>query len=376
MVAKMNTGLKLIKASILTLILFSPSAGFAMPKSGEMVTQRDDISDDFYAAGGTIDINAMISGDVVAAGGELFIGHHIKGDVIAAGGSVNLRGDIEDDVRAAGGDVLVDASIGDDLIASGGRINVSSASTVGGEAWLAGGDVNVAGTVSNDLNIGAGSARLSGFVHGDVTIEAGQVHILEGAFIDGNLHYRSPQEANIHPSAKISGKITYEQVEWDKPHRGAGIFFAITMIVASFALYKLFPGFTMTAAGRISDDPLKSLGAGFLVLVIAPLTAALLMAIVLGVWIGLSIMALYLVALIVGFLVSCFFVGDWAARRFKKDVSTNGRRFISVALAIVVIGLLSNIPLLGGLLVLTLLLSGLGAVVMQLKDAYSQTGDV
>jgi hypothetical protein len=86
-------------------------------------------------------------------------------------------------------------------------------------------------------------------------------------------------------------------------------------------------------------------------------------------------MAIYLVALIVGFLVSCFFVGDWAARRFDKDVSTNGRRFISVALAILLIGIISNIPLLGGLLIFVLLLSGLGAVVMQLKDAYSQSGD-
>ena len=254
-------------------------------------------------------------------------------------------------------------------------INVSSASSVGGEAWLAGGDVNVAGTVNKDLIIGAGSVRLSGFVHGDVTIEAGEVHILEGAFIDGDLHYRSPQEASIHPSAKISGKITYEQVEWDQSHRGAGIFFVITMIVASFALYKLFPGFTLHAIGRISNDPLKSLGAGFLVMIITPLTAALLIAIVVGIWIGLSIMAIYLVALIVGFLVSCFFVGDWAARRFDKDVSTNGRRFISVALAILLIGIISNIPLLGGLLIFVLLLSGLGAVVMQLKDAYSQSGD-
>ena len=147
------------------------------------------------------------------------------------------------------------------------------------------------------------------------------------------------------------------------------------MIVASFALYKLFPGFTLHAIGRISNDPLKSLGAGFLVMIITPLTAALLIAIVVGIWIGLSIMAIYLVALIVGFLVSCFFVGDWAARRFDKDVSTNGRRFISVALAILLIGIISNIPLLGGLLIFVLLLSGLGAVVMQLKDAYSQSGD-
>ena len=364
---------KIIITLSLALMLFFPFLSLSMPESGEMVTKRGTVDDDFYAAGGTVDINALISGDVVVAGGELFIGHNIKGDVIAAGGSVNLRGDIQDDVRTAGGDISIDANIGDDLIASGGRINVSPASTIGGEAWLAGGDVNVAGTINNDLNIGAGIVRISGFVHGDVTIEGGEIHILEGTFIDGDLHYRSPREANIHSAVRINGNVTYELVEWDHSRRGAGIFFVITMIVASFALYKLFPGFTMSAVGRISADPLKSLGAGFLVLIIAPVTAALLMAIVLGIWIALSIMALYLVALVVGFLVSCFFVGDWAARRLKKDVSTTGRRFISVALAILVLGLLKNIPLLGGVLIFVLLLSGLGAVTMQLKEMYSQS---
>ena len=106
----------------------------------------------------------------------------------------------------------------------------------------------------------------------------------------------------------------------------------------------------MSTVDRISGDPLKSLGAGFLILILTPLTAALLMAIVVGFWVGLSIMALYLVALIVGYLSACFFVSDWAARRFNKDISTTGRRFISVALAIIVLGLLSNIPLIGGLL--------------------------
>jgi cytoskeletal protein CcmA (bactofilin family) len=359
----------------LFLMLLIPQSLFAMPESGEIVTQRGAVDDDYYAAGGTIDINALISGDVVVAGGELSIGHHIKGDVIAAGGSINLRGDIQDDVRVAGGDILIDANIGDDLIASGGRINVSSSSAVAGEAWLAGGDVNIAGKVNNNVYIGAGSVRISGFVHGDVTIEAGEIHILEGAVIDGSLLYRSPHEAIIHTDARISGDVIYEQVEWDRPDSGAGIFFVITMIVASIVLYKLFPVFTMSTVASISGDPLKCVGAGFLILILTPLAAALSMAIILGFWVGLSIMALYLVALIVGYITACYFVGDWLARRFDKDVTTTARRFVSVSAAIILLGLLSNIPLIGGLLNFVLLLLGIGAVMMQLKQLYGQSSD-
>jgi len=356
-------------------MLLFPLLSFSMPESGETVTRRGTVNDDFYAAGGTVDINAVISGDVVVAGGDLYIGHHIKGDAIVAGGSVHLRGDIEDDVRTAGGDITVDANIGDDLIASGGRIYISADSNIGGAAWLAGGDVHVAGNVNKDLIIGAGNIRISGFIHGDVTLEGGDIQILEGAVIHGDVHYKSPKEANIHSAAKIAGNVTYEQVEWDTSQRGAGIFFVITMVIASIVLFKLFPGFTMSAVGRISADPLKSLGAGFLVFIIVPVVAILLIGIILGFWVGLSILALYFVALILGFLVSCFFVGDLGARRLNKDVSTTRSRLISVSIAIFLLGLVKLIPVIGGLLLFALLLLGLGAVILQLKDTYSQSGD-
>ena len=373
---KMCNRKNLITILSLVFILVFSLPGLAMPESAETVMKRGNINDDFYAAGGTVDINAVITGDVVAAGGELFIGHHIKGDVIIAGGSIQLRGDIQDDVRCAGGDIRVDANIGDDLIASGGRINVSSDSTIGGEAWLAGGEVRVAGTVKKDLVVGAGSIQLSGTVHGDVKLEGGEIMILEGTIIHGDLHYSSPQEAVIHATAKITGNVTYEQSEWHQPHRGTGIFFVLTMIVASIVLFKLFPGFTMASVNRISADPLKSLGAGFLALVIIPVLAGLLMAIVLGIWVSLSIMALYLVALILSFLVSCFYLGDWAVRRLNKDIRTTRGRLFSVSLAIFVVGLFRLIPVIGGLLIFILLLLGLGAVTLQLKELYRQSGNV
>ncbi len=368
----MNSNNNKIKYLALLLMLFIPLSAFAMPESGETVTKRGAVNDDYYAAGGTVDINAIISGDVVVAGGDLFIGHHVKGDVIAAGGSIQLRGDILDDVRAAGGNVVIDANIGDDLIASGGRINISSDSTINGNAWLAGGEVRVAGTVNNKLVIGAGRILLSGIVHGDVNLEGGEIEILEGSIIHGDLNYSSPHEAVIHDSAQITGKVSYEQTEWQQPHRGTGIIFVLTMIVASIVLLKMFPGFTMSSVSRISAEPLKSLGAGFLALVVIPLVAGLMMAIVLGLWVGLSIMAVYLVALILGFVVACFSVADWGARYFNKDINTTRGRLFSVSLVIVVLGLIRAIPVIGGLFMFLLLLAGLGGVILQLKDNYYQ----
>jgi len=360
----------------LSLMLIVPFSAFSLPDTGETVTKRGVINDDYYSAGGTVNIDADVAGDIVVSGGDLFVGHRIQGDLIAAGGSISIRGEILDDVRIAGGEIVVDATIGDDLIAAGGNIRISSGTSTGGNAWLAGGDVFMAGTVNKELSIVAGDIRIVGTVHGDVELQGGEIQILEGTLIKGNLHYKSPNEARIHPAAKIMGTVTYEQMEWDRPHRGYGFFFSLTLLVAGIVLFWLFPGFTTTAAGRIALNPWKSFGVGFVLLVVAPIAAVLLMGIVLGVWVGLSVFALYFVALPVGLLISCFFLGDWGARLLHKDIATTGRRILSITIVIILLGFIQLIPVIGGLFIFVLLLLGLGAGILQLHFVYRQSGDV
>ena len=135
-------------------------------------------------------------------------------------------------------------------------------------------------------------------------------------------------------------------------------------------MFWLFPKFTVASAGRITSNPWKSLGLGVAILIATPIAVVILVSIVLGVWIGLSVLALYFVALLLGFLISCFFVGERGAKMFKKDISTTGKRILSVTLAIILIGFLSIIPVLGGLMLFALLLFGLGAGTLQVHFVY------
>jgi len=372
----MNKQMNIIKVVSLSWMLIFPLPSIAAAEADETVTKRGTVNDDYYAAGGTVDIDANIAGDVTVSGGELFIGKKIQGDVMAAGGTITIRGEIHDDVRAAGGDINIDAKIRDDLIVAGGTVRISSTTSIGGEAWLAGGDVFMAGVANKDVSIKAGNIRLSGTIHGDVNLEGGEIEVLEDTLIKGNLYYKSPNEAKIHSSAKILGKTTYEYVEWEEHHGVTGIFFSLTMIIAAIVLFKLFPGFTLSAARRISTNPWKSLGVGFGLLVITPITAVLLMGIVLGVWVGLGILALYFVSLLLAFLIGCFFLGDWGAKLFNKNITTTAHRLVSVSIVIVLLGIIQLIPVLGGLLTFALLLLGLGAGMLQLHSVYHQSDSV
>ncbi|MCP4390725.1 MAG: polymer-forming cytoskeletal protein [Gammaproteobacteria bacterium] len=359
-----------LRAWIAGLALVIPFAVLADSDADDRINLRGTVDDDYYAAGGIIDIDADIDGDVIVAGGELLIGNRVRGDVIAAGGTLRIRGLVDDDVRVTGGELDIDARIGDDLAASGGSIELATTTTVGGDVWLAGGEVHVAGTVNGDLRIVGGEVKLSGTVLGDVDLEAWDIQILDSARIEGDLKYRSPQPAVTAARVEIGGEIDYEAGEPKYGDRGFGLFFSITLVVASIIFYLLFPFYTVASVQRIAVDPLVSLGLGFLFLVGTPMIAFFLMLIVLGLWVGLSVLALYCVALLSGLLIACFFVADRGAKLFKQDISSRARRLISVIVAIFVLGLVQTIPLLGGLILFILLLLGLGAGLVQLRYVY------
>jgi len=347
-----------------------------MSDVGETVVERGKIDDDYYAAGGVVDIDADVAGDVIVAGGELYIGHHIEGDLIAAGGTLRIRGLIDDDSRISGGDLSIDARIGDDLAATGGSITLSPDTIVGGDAWLAGGEVVMAGTVVGNLKVIGGTIRLSGTVRGDVELEGGEIELLDGAQIGGNLDYKSPKPLTTASGTQISGQVSHEEEGWEYADRGFGLFFSITLIVAGILFYLLFPHYTVASVKRINTDPWTSLGLGFIFLVITPLVSMMLMLIVLGLWVGLSLLALYCVALLSGLLIACFFVAESGARLFKQDISTRGRRLISVVIAVFVLGLIQSLPLIGGLVLFLLLLFGLGAGLLQLRYVYEPPATV
>lgn len=360
----------LLRGWVASLALIIPFAVLADSEAGERVKQRGVVEDDYYTAGGVVDIDADIDGDLIVAGGELLIGHRVRGDVMAAGGTLRVRGTIDDDVRVTGGELDIDARIGDDLAASGGLIELAATTTIGGDAWLAGGEVHMAGTVNGDLRIVGGEIVLSGTVLGDVDLEGGEIQILDGARIEGNLKYRSPQPAVTEARVQIGGAVDYEAGESTYADRGYGLFFSITLVLASILFYLLFPHYTLASVHRISGDPFTSLGLGFVFLVATPMVAFFLMLIVLGLWIGLSVLALYCVALLCGLLIACFFVAERGAKLFKQDISSRARRLISVIIAIFVLGLVQAIPLLGGLILFILLLLGLGAGLIQLRYVY------
>ncbi len=357
---------------LLLSLAVAPLSFGAVFDADDTVYRQGQISDDYYAAGGQVTIDAEVSGDLVVAGGTIALDSQVAGDMSAAGGSVSIRGSIGDDLRVAAGHLDIEASIGDDLIASGGDIDIKPGATVEGDTRLAAGNLRVAGTINGDLSAAAGNLVLSGRVLGNVDFIGDDIELLDGAVIEGTLTYRSPDELPINQNATVNGGIVHATLDWSHDDDDFGFIFPITMMLAAILFLVMFPNYSVDSARQLATAPVNSAGIGLLFLVFAPIVALLLMVIVVGIWVGLALLLLYAVSLLMGYLVGCIFVGDWGARLLKQDLSTRGRRIASVVLAVLLLTILAMVPLLGGLLAFIVLMSGLGAGLLQLHGRYRQ----
>jgi len=359
--------------AVATLALLAPAPGAraADPQVGRTAVKSGPaVASDLYAFGGGVDIQADVEGDLVAAGGRVVTSGRVQGNLIVAAGSVVAGGHVLRNVRAGGGAVTISGHVGRNLNAGGGTVILTPAAVIDGRARLVGGEVRVAGTIARKLYAAGAVIVLAGEIQGDVRLVAQEIEVLPTARIKGSLAYWSPRAAKIDRKAKISGGVTYNLPELPRSLTRTGtalvtvsrLLFMAGLIVTGIALYLLFPDFTALASHTIGSDPIKSLGIGLLLVVAMPAIAILTMLTILGIPLGLMLFVLYFAALLVGFLVTAFFLGDVGTRAFLHRGRPSGRvRILCLILALAILALVNQLPFVGGALMVAVVLVGLGA---------------
>ncbi len=373
---------RLTSLAAAALLAAAGPAAAAPPPVEPHAVRRGSFTDDLYVAGRTVAVDAQVSGDVVTAGGEVTVGRSITGDVLAAGGRVTVGGDVADDVRAAGGELILGGRIGGDLVAAGGKVTVPPEARVAGRTRLAGGEVEVGGRHERGLQVYGGRVRLAGEVPGDVEVVADVLEVLPGARIGGTLAHATRNPPVIDPAAQIGRLETLEAGadwradalsrldEWrsyGEKARGlagwAGVL-AIwpALLVTGLMALALAPRSGLTAARTVATDPGKSLGLGFVILVVAPALAVVLLLTVVGVWLGLALLALYPVALLAGLLVGIGWLGDRLARAVRGPDPSRLAVAGGFTAALILVAVAGLVPFVGGWVAPLALVAGLGAM--------------
>lgn len=373
-------------------LLAAGSAAKAETQSSDAsgVTLESKVSSTFvgrnvYSAGSVARPSSAVEGDFVALGGQVIIDQFVKGDAMAAGGSVHVRAPVGDDLRVAGGEVTLESAVGGELFASAGRIMLAKSARVATAAYIFAGEATIDGNIDGPLKISAKKISLNGEVNGDARLFAEQIELGPTAKINGALSYGVAGEIKRAAGATIGGAITRDKAHlrhWGdegddeagwRRHMGgrsaAGLgsvfmYFAVLACASVFLL--VFPTFFSSASERINTSAGRSIALGLIVLFGAPLLAVLLFITILGIPLGLLVLALFPAFLLMGYLVGVLFVAQRAQVAIRKDRSDSfGMRILFFSFALLLVMLLGRLPVLGALLVFLLTLVGCGASLAQ-----------
>ena len=225
------------------------------------------------------------------------------------------------------------------------------------------------GKITRDLLFLSTNATLDGTVGGDVLFRGPRLEIGPSAQIAGRVHVIGQRDADVAQGAKLGQPVEFEFRPLRRPGRfGAGTF-AFRQILAyggaflcGLLLIKLFPG--LFAAGRKAAQHVglaMSIGALVLVTGIAVVIFAILLMIV-GTGAGVATLMLY-GPILYG---SQVFVGSYVGEMILHKSQALAPSVGALALGLLILRLLSNIPFLGFFVLAAILLWGTGAICMAL----------
>jgi cytoskeletal protein CcmA (bactofilin family) len=361
-------------------------AGLAAPawaidaRSGDaVVVSGETINDDLYLSGSSVRVDGFVNGNVFAAGQSVTIEGTVTGSVVAAGQNVLVTGHVGGTVIAAGQTVNSAASIGRDLVAAGSQVTVAEEGSVANDLAMAGAQTLVAAPVGRNVWASGSGVSLDAAVGGDVNAQAEQLSLGRGAVVEGDMSYTSDKGVALAPGASVKGTTTHkfpEKREGTERRSGGllGAFAARALAwirgligLAIFGLLVVLPfqDSMRRASTTLGTKPLPSIGLGLAFLFIAPVVALMVFVFGLfsgGSWIGLFGLALYAMAIAVGYEVGALWVGTFVLGRLlsKPDVHPGW----GVLAGVLVISILAIVPFLGGLITFVATLFGLGALVL------------
>lgn len=373
------------------IFLFAPHAEATFgEKKTIVVSQEETINETYFAKGETIIISGTINNDAYITGAQVTIDGEINGDLFVAGGNVVLNGRVIQDARIAGGQITINGAVERNLTVLGGNSTISNTARINGSVIGANGNITISSPVPDEVAIAAGNATIDSAIGKDLRAMVGNLTLGANARIGNDLTYWSDEMANLQSGAQIGGDIMYHSVDLPKGDKWAGTNSAIMynteqkkqiiasiMVTAAFisilasmllgyVLFSLFPIYVKKTTDIIDKRPLTSIGVGFIALIAMPITALLLMATVIGFPLGLVVLLSYGLMLCLGKVLIAYFVGLKIFTYFDKKT----KKMWYLLLGLVCIELLSFIPLIGALVKLIVLVTGLGILVLTKKTLY------
>ncbi|MGI5841179.1 MAG: hypothetical protein ACOX6N_03120 [Patescibacteria group bacterium] len=350
---------------------------------GPPVVENNLFTNNFYiTANDTVTISETITADVYVAGGQVIVSGTINGDLIAVGGTVLVSGTIRDDLVIIGGQVTVTGDIGDNLTVAAGNLELTPEATVSGGILAAAGNINVLAPIGGDLIVASESLLVDNQIGGRVEALVSNLTLASNTRVNRDLAYNQDARVSISEDAQISGETIQREsrfkldgdngrIRREAPRVLGNIFFGasladfISSLIIGLLLLRYLPGLVDKSSYLIARQPFKSLGVGFLTLLLAPVLLFVLFVLALTIPLALILFTLFLITLFVAKIFPAVWFGTWLSQKLNLNISS----FWTFIIGLILLYIILFIPVLGVIIWFFVLLFGLGSFLLSLFSA-------
>ncbi len=371
------------KLLVFIILLFVTGASAPVHAQGSSLLPAGQVIDsDYFQTGETVQIDGEVRGDAFLLGGVVTVNGKVDGDLFALGAKVNLNGEVGGSIRAVAADVSVNSAVSRNVLLVCANCNVTHQANIAGSLLVTG--VNLeesAAKIGRGFRFFGSRLFLNSEINNEAFVVADREFLLgPKASISGNLKYTGSTEAVLESGATVAGRIAYEKTNKDETFPR---FFGAKTVLSSYQRIKpvtdllgflvsaligfiflgLFPKGFEKVANAIENRPYASLGWGTVIALMIPLVAILFAITLVGIPVSLVLLLLGYLAWIAAQYVVAFFLGrKILLKRFGE------RRGWALFLGLFLIYILGQIPVIGPLGKIILVLFALGAIALSYKQ--------
>ncbi|MFT7184389.1 MAG: hypothetical protein ACI9QC_000731 [Oceanicoccus sp.] len=365
--------------SLFLLLTLPALAAFESGEKYAFISDDEVIDDDLFIAAEEVVIDGIVNGDVFAAGAKVTVNGVINGDLYVAGAMVDISGTVTDDVIAIGSSITLDgAQIGDSLITAGEVLSLDSDTTLGGGLIYAGASMDMDAAVERGVLGASAVTRVSGSVGKNVIIAAAELSLHPDTQINGDLKYWADEALELDDGIVVGNIEFVETYQSEVEEEGAKfelmgqigneIWSYLAALLVGCVFIAFLPKYYHRVGKEAVSNPLMSVVYGLLVLFGMPFAGMLLIFTIIGLPLGLMVLAKYFIVLYLGkiFVAAVFTAalikwGNWKTLKKSNEYLV----FAGILLAYIV---LRNIPYVGGIIEIIALLIAWGAMAMTTSE--------
>ena len=311
-----------------------------------------------------IDENETFDGTLDATAGAVVVAGTVDGDVSAAAGSVLVTdsGRVTGNLNATAASVLVEGRVDGDLTVAAAALELREGSSVGGSVDAGVADARLAGSIDGDATLGASTATVdpTATVGGSLTYSSEQTTIADGATIEGDV--TRDEDLTVAQPNTFGGGGSGPDVPTLPPWVGT-VYSGLTSLLLGAILLAATPNVSRRLAEVGTTEPLRTGAVGFATLLGTPIALVIVAVTIVGIPVSIVGFVVFVAVVWAATVYGAFVLGTWLL-----SLGDYQNRWAALVVGIVAVAVVRQIPVVGGVARLAVLLLGLGALATVLYE--------